>query len=58
MSQQQISVPGTHQNHYRCPVCPFGCDLYETVRDGAPEVMHQHACHRYPSLMTAWHKVT
>jgi len=56
--QSQIAEAGTHQVHYHCAGCPNGCDTYDRVRDGGPEIFHNHACHRYPSRTTEYVKVS
>lgn len=50
--QQQILPPGTRRDHYHCGICPNGCDLYDNIRAGTAKVIHQHSCHRFPSIMT------
>lgn len=41
----------------KCSVCPAGCTLIDHQADTVittKTVIHQHPCHRFPSLMTAW----
>jgi hypothetical protein len=45
---------------YRCSVCPAGCELRDMQADTVvcvKPVIHNHHCHRFPSLMTAWEAV-
>ena len=55
--QQPIQEKGIEPTSYLCNVCPSGCRLDDYAREGTAPVMHQHHCHRFPSLMTAWVRI-
>lgn len=52
--QAKIQSPGETAIFFRCNVCPIGCELIDHQAGTAKAVMHNHHCHRFPSLMTAW----
>jgi hypothetical protein len=58
--QSFLAEKGIVSIRYRCNVCPNGCELKdnqaETVICVKP-VIHNHTCHRFPSLMTAWKEI-
>jgi hypothetical protein len=57
--QSTIAEPGIIEIRYLCNLCPEGCELKDKIRVGSNlmTVMHQHPCHRFPSLMTAWKRI-
>ena len=54
--QSTIAEKGIVTIRYRCNVCPHGCELQDLIFNGKA-VMHQHPCHRSPSLTTAWKQI-
>jgi len=57
MTQQQIAEAGMKDVVYQCWGCPAGCKTIDRIREGGPEIFHQHACHRSPSRGTEYQKV-
>lgn len=55
--QHQIAEAGMKDVVYVCGGCPAGCKTIDRVREGGPEIFHQHQCHRYPSRGTEYVKV-
>jgi hypothetical protein len=54
--QSTIAEKGIVAIVYRCNVCPDGCELRDNGCN-LKAAMHQHACHRFPSVTTAWKRV-
>ena len=55
--QSTIAETGIVEVVYVCYVCPHGCELKDKMADTKRPMIHNHSCHHFPSLTTAWKRI-